>query len=241
MVELPEAHAKGCGVRELGQVLGLSPASVHRLLAMLGEYGLIHHHPDSGRYHLGSEAFRLGLSLTAHLDIRNVGTPVMEALVAQCNETAFLGMYDPGRMEVMFVAAVSSSHALRYVVPLNEWFPVHAGASGLSIMAFLPRAEQRAIIQQKGLAAITPSTITDAELLEQELERIRARGYALSVGHRNLGAVAIAAPVFGRGGRVVGALALSIPQARFDPDMDERLPPLVVQSAKRITDGLEGR
>lgn len=241
MVDAPSTQGKGWGVRELSPVLGVSPASVHRLLTMLADYGLIQRHPRSGRYHLGSESFRLGLSLTAHLDLRNVGTPVMEELVAQCNETAFLGMFDPARMEVMFVAAVNSKHPLRYVVPLNEWFPVHAGASGLSIMAFLPKEDQQAIVEQKGLPAITPNTITDPELLEKELQRVRARGYAVSVGHRNVGAVAIAAPIFGRDGRVVGDLALSILEARFTPDMEATLPLLVMQHAQRITDALAGR
>jgi hypothetical protein len=114
MVDAPSTQGKGWGVRELSPVLGVSPASVHRLLTMLAEHGLMQRHPRSGRYHLGSEAFRLGLSLAAHLDLRNVGTPVMEELVAQCNETAFLGMFDPARMEVMFVAAVNSKHPLRW-------------------------------------------------------------------------------------------------------------------------------
>ncbi len=165
----------------------------------------------------------------------------MEALVAQCNETAFLGLYDPGRMEVMFVAAVNSSHPLRYVVPLNEWFPVHAGASGLSIMAFLPKEEQRAIIERKGLPAVTSNTITAPRTLEKELKGVQARGYALSVGHRTLGAVAIAAPIFEQYGRVLGDLALSIPEARFEASMEKTLAHLLIQHANRISDMLAGR
>jgi IclR family transcriptional regulator, acetate operon repressor len=236
-----ESHGKEWGVRELGENLQLSPASAHRLLALLVTSGLVERDASSGRYRVGSEAFRLGLMLSSHLDIRNVGTPVMGSLVAQCNETAFLGMYDPARMEVMFVAAVSSSHPLRYVVPLNMWFPVHAGASGMSIMAFLPKEEQQGIIARKGLPALTPNTITDPGILEKELDRIRVRGYAISIGHRNLGAVAVAAPIFGVEGRVVGDLALSIPEPRFEGRMEQDLALLVMQHAKQITDTLAGK
>ena len=236
-----EAHGKCWGVRELGEHLELSPASAHRLLTALVENGLVEHSTTAGQYRLGSESFRLGLMLASHLDIRDVGTPVMAALVAQCNETAFLGMYDSMRMEVMFVGAVNSSHPLRYVVPLNEWFPVHAGASGLSIMAFLPKAEQQRIVAIKGLAALTPKTITEPDVLGKELTRVRSRGYAISVGHRNLGAVAIAAPIFGTEGRVVGDLALSIPEPRFDRGTEKKLASLVMQHANEITARLAGR
>lgn len=236
-----DSYEKEWGVRELGEALHLPPASVHRVLTMLSSYGLVQRNPRSGQYQIGTEFFRLALKLISRFDIRNVGLPVMQDLVAVCNETAFLGVYDPFRMEVMFVAAANSSHPLRYVVPMNEWFPVYAGASGLSIMAFLPKDDRQAIIERTGLAPLTKKTITDPAVLENELARVRVRGYALSCGHRHLGAVAIAAPIWGPGGRVIGDLALSIPEPRFDPSMEPKLGRLVIEHADRITQNLGGR
>jgi DNA-binding IclR family transcriptional regulator len=235
-----DALDKEWGVRELGSALHLTPASVYRILTMLTGHGLVHRNPKSGQYQIGTEYFRLALKLTSHFGVRNVGIPVMRELVAQCNETSFLGLYDPFRMEVMFVAAVNSNHPLRYVVQLNEWFPVYAGASGLAIMAYLSGDERKAIIERTGLVPITRNTITDAVALEEELERVRARGYAVSVGHRNLGAVAIAAPIRGHEGEVIGDLALSIPEPRFDPSKESELADIVVHHAKRISEKLKG-
>ena len=236
-----DSFEKEWGVRELGEELHLAPASVHRVLTMLSSYGLVQRNPKSGQYQIGTEFFRLALKLISRLDIRNVGLPVMQELVAVCNETAFLGLYDPFRMEVMFVAAANSNHPLRYVVPMGEWFPVYAGASGLSIMAFLSKDERQTIIQRTGLAPLTKHTITDAAVLEEELARVRVRGYALTCGHRHLGALAIAAPIWGPDGRVIGDLALSIPEARFDPGMEPKLARLVIEHADQITQKLGGR
>ncbi len=235
-----DTYDRGWGVRELGQALHMSPASAHRLLTMLARHGLVQRNPQFGQYQVGTEFLRLALKLSSHFGIRNVGIPVMQALVAKCNETAFLGLYDAFRKEVMFVAAVNSSHPLRYVVELNEWFPVYAGASGLSILAFLPPEERQAVIERTGLVPLTKNTITDPALLEAELARVRGRGYAISFGHRNLGAVAIAAPIWGSDGRVIGDLALSIPEARFEPSMEPELASLVVDHASRISDKLVG-
>lgn len=69
---------------------------------------------------------------------------------------------------------------------INKWIPVHASASGLAAMAFLPEP-----------ARITNATITDPQVLEDELAKIRRRGYALFRGQRTKGAVAIAAPIWG--------------------------------------------
>ncbi len=236
-----DAEDKAWGVRELAEALQMSVASVHRLLMALARLGLLQRNADSGQYRIGAELVRFALKLSSRFSVRNIGLPIMRALVAKCNETAFLGYYDPSRMQVMFVAAVNSSHPLRYFVPLDEWFPVYAGASGLSVMAFLPKEQRRAIIERTGLEPLTERTITKPAALERELARIRARGYATSVGHRTVGAVAIAAPIWGPNARPIGDLALSIPEPRFRPSVGEKLGRLVVEHADKISHALGGR
>lgn len=239
IVDAPsDGEPKEWGVRQLAQALHLPPATVHRVLATLMKHGLIQHNPASGQYQVGAEFYRLALKLQASFAIRNAGIPVMQDLVAQCNEAAFLGYYDSFRMEMMFVAMIDSSHPLRYVVPLNMWIPVHAGASGLAIMAFLPQEERHGIIKRTRLAPITKRTITDPVVLEEELAKVRMRGYALSFGQRTEGAVAIGAPIWGPSGRILGELNLSIPESRFDAKMEPTFARLVIQHAKRIMENL---
>ena len=228
------------GVREIGEALQMPPASVHRLLAALVEQGWVTQSPDSGQYQIGAEFHRLGLQLSSRFPIRSVGIPIMQDLVAACKETALLGLYDSSRLEMLFIASVNSPYPLRYVMRLNEWIPVYAGASGMAIMAFLPESERRAIIQ-RGLKPITRNTITNAEVLEKELDQVRLRGWARSNGHRNLGTIAFGAPIWGPEGRVIGSLLLTLPEARFDPRSERTLVRQVVHHASRITERLGGR
>jgi IclR family transcriptional regulator, acetate operon repressor len=225
---------KQWGVRELAQELHLPPATVHRGLTALMRHGVVQRNPESGQYQIGLEFYRLAFKAQSHFGFRNASLPVMRDLVTQCNETALLGIYDSLRMEMMFIASVNSNHALRYVVPMNEWLPVYAGAAGVAIMAFLTRAERQAIIQRTGLAPLTERTITDPVVLEEELTRIRARGYAFSRGERNIGAIGIAAPIWGADGRVIGDLVVSMPEPRFSDAMVPTLGAMVIQHAKRI-------
>jgi DNA-binding IclR family transcriptional regulator len=226
------------GVRELAQGLHLPPATVHRVLISLMKHGLVQRNHNSGQYQVGMEFYRLASKVQSSLAIRNAGIPVMQDLVAQCNETAFLGLYDLSRMEMMFVAAVNSNHPLRYIVPINEWIPVYAGASGLAIMAFLPKDERQAIIKRTRLTPLTEHTISHPAALENEFARVRARGYAFSRGHRNVGAVAIAAPIWSPNGRVIGDLVLSMPESRFDEKMEPTFARLVIQNARCIMERL---
>ncbi len=235
------ASGKQWGVRELAESLELSPATAHRVLLDLAAHGLVQRHEGSGPYELGLEFCRLALKVQAGFALRNAGIPVMQALVADCNETAFMGLYDPFRLQMMFVAVVNSSNPLRYIVPVHEWVPVHAGASGLAIMAFLPDEERRAILAQTPLVRLTERTITDPDMLERELEQVRVRGYAVSRGQRNVGAVAVAAPIWGPDGKVKSDLIVSLPEYRFSAKMESALARLVIQHAKLITERLGAR
>ncbi len=229
---------KEWGVRELAQELHLPPATAHRTLASLMERGLVQRNPASGQYQIGMEFYRLALKFQSRFVIRNAALPVMQNLVAKCNETAFLGVYDSSRMEMMYVAAVTSSHPVRYVIPINEWIPLHAGAGGLAIMAFLPKEERQAIIKRTGLTPLTDHTITDPEALEDELARTRSRGYAFSRGQRALGAIAIAAPIWGPDGRVMNDLVVSLPESRFEASMESTMAKLVIEHAQEIMEKL---
>lgn len=242
MVDVTDnSSPKEWGVRELGEALQFPPASVHRLLAVLERHGLVWRNPNSGHYQIGMEFYRLALKLSSRAGIRSVSIPIMQDLVAKCDENTLLGLYDSSRMELMFIEAVDSNHPLRYVQALNEWLPVYTGASGLAVMAFLPVAERQAIIRRTGLAPVTRNTITNPALLEEELAKVRLRGYAFSRGHRNLGTVGLAAPIWNPDERVIGSLILAMPEPRFDRRQEARLARLVIQHANQITERLGGR
>jgi IclR family acetate operon transcriptional repressor len=238
MAETPE---RDWGVRELAAAFRMAPSIAHRILSVLQQEGLIAAGAAGGPYHLSLEFFRLAWRATSRLPFREAALPVLRSLVATCNETAFLGLYDPRRMEMMFVEVVESSHPLRYELQLNRWLPVYAGATGLAIMAFLPEAERRAIAARTGLAPLTERTIQDPRLLERELERIRGQGYACTHGQRIPGAVGLAAPIWGPDGRVVGDLVLTIPEHRFEPQSEGRLGQLLGRHADRLTTAVGGR
>lgn len=227
MVDSPAHH---WGVRELARGVGLPPATVHRLLTTLLEEGFVELDGSSSRYELGPEFFRLALKLAGGLNINYIARPFLEDLSAMWDETVFLSTYDPRRRRAMFVDTVESSQQLRYVVPLYEWMPVPHAASGLAILAYLPADEVEEVLSEPDV-----QTQIDFPQLQQELERVRTRGYALTAGMRVPGAVGIAAPIFSHADRVVGDVGLSIPEQRFVEADREELARSVVLCADQIS------
>jgi DNA-binding IclR family transcriptional regulator len=229
------------GVRELAQSVGIPPSSAHRLLSLLENAGMVSRE-DGGNYALGMEFHRLSMRGASLLPLSKAALPVLERTRRDCGETAVLGIYDSSRREMMFTHSLESENRLRYVLELNAWVPVYAGATGLAIMAFLPDEEQEAIIADTHLAPLTHRTIQDPEVLREQLRTIRERGYAFTYGERVEGAVGFAAPVFDAQRRVVGDIIVTMPEFRFENHHSEQeIGELVVRGARDVTERIGGR
>jgi IclR family acetate operon transcriptional repressor len=235
---LSAADGKPAGPREIARELGMTPSTVHRLLAQLEDEGLVRSLPE-GRYELGLEFLRLAWLASGAGSLRELALPHLRALAAAAGETAILASYDPARLEACVVATVESDQPVRFVPGLHERRPLAAGALGRAILAFLPDRD-RAEVVARGLPPIAPATITDPAALELALEETRAKGYARSVEERRPGAVGLAAPVVAPGRRVVASVGLALPTQRFDLQDEARLASLVVRCAGSVSSEIGG-
>jgi len=220
------------GVRELAGRLGVSASTAHRLLSDLEELGMVSRTP-AGHYRLGMEFLRLAWTASTRFPLRDAASDVLADLAGRSGESSFFGLYNEQRRKMMFAVSVESSHPLRYTVPQGVWLPLHAGASGLAILAFLPEQVQ-AEIAHGGLDALTDRTLVDAGQLAERLARIRRDGYAISHGERINGAIAIA-PVMGPADAVIGDIGITVPESRFNAAATSELVTLVRQSAELLT------
>ena len=229
------------GVRQMAAALDLRPSNVHRLLATLVDEGFVQQDESTARYALGPELMRWAQLITARAPLREIALRHMRALVRACNETVFLGVYDQARQEMMFAANVESEHPLRYVIELNQWIPMNTGASSLAILAFLPPEQLDAVVERR-LHVEPPGQSAGAGRgrLYAELGTVRRKGYAFSRSKRVAGAIGIAAPIFGAGGKVLGDLVITVPEQRFDRKDTEKLARLVMKHAAAVTADIGG-
>lgn len=225
------------GVRELAGRLGVSPSTVHRLITDLEKLGLVSRTP-AGAYRLGLEFLRLAWTTTNRFPLQELSTDTLAELTEETGESSFFGVYNEQRRQMMFTLTIESPHPLRYTLPIRQWLPLHAGASGIAILAFLPEPVQREI-EEGPLSSATDRTLVDAESLRARLATVRAEGYAITHGERIEGAIAIAAPVFGPAG-VVGVTGISLPESRFNAAHSTALASLVRQAATQLSAHMSG-
>lgn len=212
VLELLRDTDRALSLGEISRRLGLVKSSGFRLLRTLESRGYVERVGDDGRYHLGPESMTFVRGPAGHRQLMETALPHMQRLLEQFGETVNLGILRDG--EVLYLEMLESPHAFRMTARVGARSPVHATALGKAIAAFMPEDEVRTMMQGREFPALTSRTITSPEAWLRELTRTRLRGHAQDNGETEPEASCIAAPIFGAGGRPIGAISLSGPTSR---------------------------
>ena len=210
ILRLLHRHPHGMSQTEIGAQLGLARSTASRLLIALEAEGLVATSGPRGRYRLGPEVVRLATSArrSAWLDLR----PRIIELSSRLGETVDLSVLEGS--SAVFIDQVVADNRLRAVSRVGDVFPLHASANGKALLAAMPEPDVRRILGGR-LERFTPATITDPELLQEELVRIRsAGGVALDREEHTVGVCALGA-VIGTVGYDLIAVSIPVPTQRF--------------------------
>jgi IclR family acetate operon transcriptional repressor len=199
---------------EVARALRLPVPTAHRILVALKRHGYVSQHEETKRFRLGLAALQLGDRAREVVDLRGVAMPALRRLSTETGETALLTVLTPARDRSVCIERVEAPHPLRLSVQPGRQMPLHAGASQKALLASMREDEVERVID-KGLEHLCHATITDPQLLRDELATIRRRGWAGSFEETNLGVWGVAVPVQNPRGDVVCAVGIAGPSARL--------------------------
>lgn len=228
------SQRSGLGVSEIGARVDLHKATVYRLLSTMAAKGFIQQDPRSNRYRLAPKVLELAAGFLEQTDLTGLALPSMRALRDQINETITLYIRDGH--ERICLQRVESLQGIRRVITPGQRLALTRGASGKVLLAYLAGPERETVLA--ACRESDPSVSGWASFL-LELESIQQKGVAVSIGEREAGAAAVAAPVIGPEGQVVAALSISGPETRFTPTTIAWLSDAVVRCAKEISHKLQ--
>lgn len=218
---------------DISERVGLHKSTTHRLLSLLKKKGLIVADPESQLYSLGPGVVELAWTVLRQQDLRAVCHPYLEQLRQDTNET--VSLYTRMGDKRVCVEEFESGQDIKYSHAVGLTAPLHVGAPGKALLAFLPPEELETLLPTLPLTALTPMTLTEPEQLRAELLRTRQRGYAVSSEERSLGASAVAAPIRDWRGKVVAAIGVLGPSQRLTHGVLQELGARVMQVAQQIS------
>lgn len=232
LLDLLEEHQPQ-SLTELSRRSGIHKATAYRILANLENRGYVERDDSVGPYRLGFHLMRLGMRVTAGLDLPAVARPILERLQSEFNETVNLAV--PGERGVVYIEILESAQGLRMAATVGAQDPFHSTALGKAMLAFWPASRLDEFLESTPLTARTTSTIVQAGTLKSELRRIRLRGYAVDNEENEPGARCVAAPIFDRTGSVIAAVSISGPASRLKPTHITGMTGSVMSACRQIS------
>lgn len=215
---------------EIAERAALPLPTVYRLAQALSEHGLLM--KEGQRFRLGMTLARLGMLALEGLDVRRLALPHLKWLNEQTGENAELHLRHAETRLV--IEAVSSPHNLRPFAEVGAPLPLHRGAAGKVLLAWLSPAERDALAAAS-VARFGGDRPFDLRRFSAELEAVRDAGWADSEGERVPGVSALSAPIFAANGQVAGAVALVAPSVRLGERQRTGYMPLVCEAARRAS------
>ncbi|SDL65700.1 transcriptional regulator, IclR family [Glycomyces sambucus] len=228
------AEREAMTLSEVAKETGLTRATARRFLLTLTELGYVRF---DGRYFaLTPRVLELGFAYLSSLSLPEIAQPHLERLVAEVQESASVAVLD--ETDIVYVSRVATQRIMRVSINIGTRFPAVSTSMGRVLLADLPGDLLDEALAATEMTAFTSHTITDEAKLREELDRVRAQGWAFVDQELEEGLRSIAVPIRDQWGKAVAAVNVSSHASRTDLDSARRdlLPPLLVASARILAD-----
>ena len=223
---------------EAAQSLELSKGTISRLMHTLQTAGFLTKNVETKKYILSSKFMKLSRVCLSKVDLKTSAASYLKELSKQTNELILVHVIEGDKR--FCLDWIESTNPIRHVIEKEHVFaPLHAGAAGKLLLAFLADKEIDEIIQRTGLPRFSDSTITDLNKLKSEIEKIREEGIAISHGEIVPHASTVSAPVRNWSRKVIAALSISwLVMDHNDGSKSLIYPDMVRDAAKRLSQDL---
>ncbi|MBS7565946.1 IclR family transcriptional regulator [Mucilaginibacter sp. Bleaf8] len=233
VLELLANHPKGLTLQEMVTLLGYPKSSVYKIANTLYSLNYLGKELDSLKYYLSRKLLKLGISAVSGYDIIERSQEHMKRLRDQIGESIMIGtLLD---QEALLLNQIQGSIDFVFTLKQGMRFSLHSTAPGKVLLAFLHPEAQKAKLNTLQLDAINEYTITDKELLRQELDRILAQGYAADVNETVKGVHCVAAPIFDESNQVIACVWTSGPAGRLPEEQIPAIARLIMDCGMAIS------
>ncbi|KJS20153.1 MAG: hypothetical protein VR72_15680 [Clostridiaceae bacterium BRH_c20a] len=187
--------------------LDIPKSTAYQILSTLEFNRYIKQDQSTGKYLLGFKFFELGFSVGETIDIRKEALPVLKELTNKTHLTAQIGILDG--LEAVYLEKVESPDGVFIRTRVGKRSFLHCTAIGKAILAWQKEEIKENLLQEIQLIKNTETTITEVNLLRQDLQITRKRGFSFD-NEENLPHIrGIGVPIWGVDGEVKVAISIS--------------------------------
>jgi IclR family KDG regulon transcriptional repressor len=213
---------------------GFPRTSVHELLTTLVARSYLQRDEATGTYRLGPLLLQLGNAYSARFDLLAAANKNARALAATVGETASVAIREGA--DVFYLAKAQTRDVVRIPSVVGQRLPANCTSLGKALLADLSFDELAELYPDPdNLPTLTSNSIATLSGLLQELESVRANGFALEREESSYSVCCAAAPVRSPTAGVIAAISVSIPRPHWEQQDVSYWARLVRDAAERFS------
>lgn len=204
-----EEHASQ-SITDVANRTGLERATARRCLLTLTHLGYASY--DGKFFRLTPRVLNLGHSYLAATPLPRMIQPFLDELTVKVNESSSAAVLDD--TEILYIARASHRRVMSINLGAGAHLPAYCTSMGRILLAAMPPARARDVLDRSELVAYTAKTKADLGAITTELAVVAAQGFAVIDEELELGLCSIAVPLYNAQGNVVAALNIGAQTAR---------------------------
>lgn len=221
-----------CSAATIINTLGIPKSTAYLLLNELKRQRFISiDHQEN--YCLWTKLVELSGHALSKMDLRELARSRLTQLMDETGLLCHLGIID--HESAYYILKVESSSTISVRSHEGKSLSLYRSGIGKCLLAWQPATARNAIIEQLKWEQATPTTITNPQQLNNELERIRQRGWSFDNGEDYPDVRCVAAPVFNANNELTAAISVVGTRLQINEENRDYLAGKAIACAKDIS------
>jgi DNA-binding IclR family transcriptional regulator len=232
---LAAGRENGVPLREVVRATGLTRPTVHRIIYVLVEEGVVERLDKTDRFAVGRQVPELALARRTRSKLVIAAEPYLANLSTIVGDTVFLTTRTG--LDTLCVSRRLGAFPIQILsIEVGARRPLGVSSAGVAILAALPAKEARSILEKNANRFVSYKTSIPVVL--EQVADARQRGYNLRDRGLVDGTRSVSAWISGRDGLAVAAVTVSAIRRRLSPKRIPEVAEATMQAVKSIEKSL---
>ena len=218
-------------ISDVATMTGFDRATARRCLLTLHHHGYASY--DGKFFALTPRVLRLGMGALAALPLPQIVQPWLDQLSEKIGQSCSVCILD--ETDIVYIARTAQRRVMSIGLLPGSRLPAHCTSMGRVLLAALPDATAREVINASDLAPRTVYSLNDPDEIMAEVSRVRTQGFAVNSQEVELGLSSLAVPIYDSRGRVVAALNTGMATLHATP---EAIDTIYLPALLKVQEGL---
>jgi len=193
------------------------------------------HQDRNGLYEAGTALFSMGAAFSGCFPVLDYVNRHLKQLADALKETCYFGALEDG--QVLYLSKQDSPQPLRVLTGTGRRMPAYATSLGKALLMDHDRDALLALYPS-GLTALTANTVTDPDILTNQLIAARIDGFAWENEESTEHIRCFAVPIR-KHGKIIAAISVAIPTFRYDDSQQVAIVAALKEQAAHISRTME--